>query len=120
MERKEFIANKDTRLIAFLQSNGIDYNTIMMCLRRKDIKVNSMRVRKNVPLSKADKVEIFYREIKTNMLDDAKVYEDDYVLILNKRANIESTGQDGLDAKLGVLSVHRLDRNTQGLIIYAK
>lgn len=90
-------------------------------LKAKDIKVNGVRIGKNVPLKRGDEV-IFY----TNQKQEAKpshnvVYEDENVYIADKFSGVSSEGLFcELCGKGEFYAVHRLDRNTQGLIVYAK
>lgn len=54
------------------------------------------------------------------------IYEDDNIIVVNKPAGIEVTGDNSLTAILTnqygytVMPCHRLDRNTTGLVIFAK
>ena len=90
-------------------------------LKKRDIKVNGARVGENVALKAGDTV-IFY----TTPAQEAKpshytVYEDNNILIADKLSGVTS---EGLTAELcangSCFAVHRLDRNTQGLIMFAK
>ncbi|MBE5741299.1 MAG: RluA family pseudouridine synthase [Clostridiales bacterium] len=95
-------------------------------LENKDIKINGARVKENIDLKKDDKVVVFYVE-KESKEWYTLVYEDENVLIVNKRAGIEIVSEKERDL-LSILSkendtvlpVHRLDRNTEGLVVFAK
>ena len=90
-------------------------------LKKRDIKVNGARVGENVALKAGDAV-IFY----TTPAQEAKpshytVYEDNNILIADKLSGVTSEGlTTELCASGSCFAVHRLDRNTQGLIVFAK
>jgi len=92
----------------------------------KDVKVNNVRIKENITLKSNDQVTVFYKE-KESKEWFTKVYEDDNVLIVNKRAGIEIVSENERDLVSflkkdygEIYPVHRLDRNTEGLVIFAK
>lgn len=90
-------------------------------LRAKDIKVNGARVSKNVALHAGDEV-VYYTTLKQESMPSyAAVYEDENILIADKPSGVSFEGLlSELSQKGGYYGVHRLDRNTQGLIVFAK
>lgn len=90
-------------------------------LRAKDIKVNGLRVSKNVALRAGDEVIYYTTEKQENMPTHDKIYEDEDIYIADKFSGVSS---EGLCAELNTYGtfypVHRLDRNTCGLLVYAK
>ena len=98
---------------------------IKKILENKDIKVNNVRVKENLTLNKNDKVVVFYKE-KTSENWFSLVYADKNVLIVNKRAGIEVVSESERDLISFLVkdyptikAVHRIDRNTEGLVIFA-
>lgn len=117
----------EKKLNKFLQDNFPSLSTGMLykTLRKKDIKVNGKRVNENVSLNAGDKVEIYIDDsllLASPKLDI--VYEDDNIILVNKPAGIEVTGNNSLTTILScnysVYPCHRLDRNTAGLVLFAK
>ena len=105
-------------------------NTFYKVLRKKDIKVNGKRINKNIELSLNDEVIVY---VPNNLKEKAEkldiIYEDNNILIINKTANIEIVGSNSLttrvqskyeDSHFKPMPCHRLDRNTTGLLLYAK
>ena len=132
---KKLIVNKkynEKKLNKFLLDNipNLSQNLLYKTLRKKDIKINGKRVNTNVTIFAGDEILVY---ISDNILDQKQdldiIYEDENILILNKPINIEVTGQDSLtslvhtkycSSKFRPMPCHRLDRNTTGLILYAK
>ena len=107
-------------------SDNLFYNT----LRKKDIKINGKRVSQNIDVFENDEILVY---ISDDLLEKSIkldiVYEDDNILLINKPVNIEVVGKQSLTevihkqySNCGFLPMpcHRLDRNTSGLILYAK
>ena len=134
--RKIIVDNKfnNKKLQAFLQFNfnGLSSSMFFKTLRKKDIKVNSKRTSENIIIYENDVIEIYLDDkFLFNTFELDIVYEDDNILIINKPQNIEVLDdfnisltklvQDKYHFKNNLpYPCHRLDRNTSGLIIYAK
>lgn len=90
-------------------------------LRARDIKVNGVRTGKNIELFSGDEI-IYYTTVKQeSIVTHSAVYEDENVLIADKHSGVTSEGlSTELCTKGDYRACHRLDRNTQGLIVYAK
>ena len=91
----------------------------------KDVKVNNARVKENITLNKNDKVVVFYQD-KDKKEWYTIVYVDENILIVNKKSGIEVVSETERDlvAVLKqnydiIIPVHRLDRNTEGLVVFA-
>ena len=118
------------KLVPFLLDNfdGLCTNTIYKALRKKDIRINDIKVNSNVFLQTGDSVKIFISDeflFKQNHCNFNKVYEDDNILIIDKPAEIEVTGSNSITSILKrqyayIEPCHRLDRNTNGLVLFAK
>ena len=103
---------------------GVGYNQIQKLIRNKDIKVDGKRVSKDVDLINGETVEIYINEKKLEI-----VYENKDIVIVLKPKNLETISESGESDLLKKISeqlnlklyaVHRLDRNTIGLVIFAK
>ena len=134
--RKIIVNDKfnNKKLQAFLQYNfnGLSSSMFFKTLRKKDIKINGKRITENITIFENDVIEIYLDDkflFNTFKLDI--IYEDNNILIVNKPSGIEIL--DSFENSLTKLvqdnynldnnfpyPCHRLDRNTSGLIIYAK
>ena len=132
---KKLIVNKkydNKKLNKFLQdsiptlTNSLFYKT----LRKKDIKINGKRISENVNVYENDEVLLYISdELLENKIELDIIYEDDNILIINKPTELEVVGDNSLteiihkqysNCEFLPMPCHRLDRNTKGLIIYAK
>jgi len=134
--RKIVVDNKfnNKKLQVFLQFNfnGLSSSMFFKTLRKKDIKINGRRINENIIVYENDIVEIYLNdEFLFNTLNLDIIYEDDNILVVNKPSGIEVI--DNTDNNLTKhvqdkynlddtfpYPCHRLDRNTSGLILYAK
>jgi len=134
---------ENKKLSVFLQAtfDGLSINTIYKALRKKDIIVNDIRVTDNIALHTNDSVTIYitddllYKKINIDI-----VYEDDFLVVVNKPVDIEVITNspdeqsftdflreyyktESKDSKMDTnfpAPCHRLDRNTGGLVLFAK
>lgn len=125
----------EKKLNNFLLSkfNGLTNNTIYKALRKKDIRINNVKVNENVILHTGDEVKIFIIDellFKNSSINLEIIYEDDNIILVNKPINIEVTGKNSLTSHIQKIyqekgfnfiePCHRLDRNTSGLILFSK
>ena len=120
------------KLNKFLKDNipNLSDSLFYKTLRKKDIKINGNRVTQNVSVFENDEVCAYIAdELLSNSINLNIIYEDDNIIIINKPINIEVTGKESLTEVIhkkhlncGFLPMpcHRLDRNTSGLILFAK
>lgn len=112
---------------------NLNKNALYKALRKKDIRVNGKRVSDDVTVYAGDEITIFIIDdflFGTSNINIEVVFEDDNIMVINKPDNISVT-DDNIQSKTLTTIVkekfgnnlepcHRLDRNTKGLIIYAK
>jgi len=128
-----FVNNKfhNKKVISFLENEFpmASKNSFYKTLRKKDIRVNDVKISDNVSVCEGDKVSIYISDnlLFPNNISFDIVYEDDNILIVNKPKGIEVTGESSLSSLIqsnfnnpDLMPCHRLDRNTSGLVIFAK
>ena len=120
------------KLSAFLLASfpKLSINSIYKALRKKDIKINGHRTNSDVCVYTSDNIDVYISDdilFPTLKLDI--VFEDDNILVINKPCSIEVTGENSLTEQVHLLycnkdfkpmPCHRLDRNTTGLVLFAK
>ncbi len=117
----------------FLQAsfNGLSTSTFYKALRKKDILVNGVRVKENITVNSGDNITVYIADnYLFKQINFPIVYEDDNIIVVNKPSGIEVVSKNSneeslttlLQAQKGytVMPCHRLDRNTSGLVIFAK
>lgn len=133
--------NDEKKLNNVLQKEfpALSLNTIYKALRKKDIRVNNVRINENITLHTGDIVKVFIADeflftdksdnvskVSRKSTDIPVIYEDSNILIVDKPSEIEVTGDNSLttvlSAKYGftIYPCHRLDRNTTGITLFAK
>ena len=127
------------------QLKGVPKSMIYRILRKGEVRVNKKRVKPEYKLEAGDEVRIPPVRVaereeevvspklqKVAALSDVILYEDDYILVLNKPSGTAVHGGSGLS--FGVIEglralrpearflelVHRLDRDTSGVLLVAK
>lgn len=135
------------RIDNFLRTKlkGVPKSMIYRILRKGEVRINKKRVKPEYKLLDGDLIRIppvrtSEREeaqvstglAKVSALADCIIYEDDYLLVLNKPSGTAVHGGSGLS--FGVIEglralrpearflelVHRLDRDTSGVLLVAK
>lgn len=121
--------NKKLNTVIQKEFPNLNINMLYKALRKKDIKVNDSRVSDNVTVHLGDIVKVYI--IDDFLLGTSNnfeiIFEDNNILVVNKPADIEVTGDSSsLTSQLSkvlnykVFPCHRLDRNTKGLVLFAK
>lgn len=132
---KKLIVNKkydNKKLNKFLKEtiSNLSDNLFYKTLRKKDIKINGKRISENINVFEGDEILVYISDslLENNITLDV-IYEDSNILLINKPVNIEVTGNKSLtdvihkqysDCEFLPMPCHRLDRNTSGLILFAK
>lgn len=115
-----FESKKNQKLIKYAQEEcGISYSALMRLLRKKDVKVNGKRVSKDVNLWVGDKVEIYIVLEEKKPYDE--IFKDKNILVVYKKSGYTSDAVfDSVKAtENNAKYIHRLDRNTDGIMIFA-
>lgn len=140
--------NVGQRIDNFLLSKlkGVPKSMIYRIVRKGEVRVNKKRIKPEYKLAEGDQVRIppvrvseeNYRTApsanleRVSRLEDRILFEDKHILVLNKPAGIAVHGGSGVD--YGVIEalrslrpqqkflelVHRLDKNTSGVLLVAK
>lgn len=104
----------------------LNSSVVFKALRKKDILVNGKRIKDNILVFENDEIIAY---VPDNSLKLNIVYEDKNILIINKPTGISVTKDTNQSICFtdiiqnycpNAMPCHRLDRNTSGLVIYAK
>lgn len=90
-------------------------------LKEGRIRVNGQRAKADVPLSVGDEVCYYLTPAEERKEAFALVYEDENVIVVDKADGVNSEAVFSALSRRGeAYFIHRLDRNTAGLLIFAK
>ncbi len=123
----QLIADKKQSLKEFTENNYAQGSFFWnYLLKNKEIKVNGVRVGTNVTLCAGDSISYYLTKKQEEKSAYYLVYEDENVLVIDKESGVNA------EAVFAALSrtyqekdeqcyfIHRLDRNTKGLMIFGK
>lgn len=133
MIKINIICEKPDKVLNILstQIQGLSYSLANKALRKKDIRINNKKISKNISVNVGETITVFLPDDYKKSIDEKKFftifYEDKNILIVNKNKGIEvvsPTENITIDTFLNktkkVYPLNRLDRNTEGLVIFAK
>lgn len=127
MEKYSFVATQGDLVKQIIQNYPqFNFNQIKSILRKKDVKVNGLKIKQTVFLNGGENVEFFCNNATQKQIP--VVYEDANIVVVHKPAGMETTIKDKVFVNSKCLeeyfplcqAVHRLDKNTEGLVILAK
>ncbi len=117
----EFIAKSKAKLskIVLKEYPLVSYSVLMKLLRNKDVKINGVRVKEDVEINSGDNVVIYYNAPKKPLF--TQIFCDQNILVVSKEVGVLSEDLfDKIKCEYkGAKFIHRLDRNTSGLMIFA-
>ena len=120
------------KLSKYLLENidNLSLNLLYKTLRKKDIKINGKRISQDIIISEKDEILVYIADkLLIPNIELTIIYEDSNVLIIDKPSNIQVTGENSLTSKIHKeyensdfkpMPCHRIDRNTKGLVLFAK
>ncbi len=122
--------NKKLDIFLYYNCNALTRNTFFKTLRKKNIRINDIKISENVIVHTDDEVKVFLpdNELFKKISVDV-IFEDENILVINKPIGIEVTGPESITSVLQKKysdipdfpsPCHRLDRNTSGILLFAK
>ena len=135
LHMKKLVVNKKyngKKIVNFLldEFNNLKQSTVFKALRKKDIIVNGKRITENVAIYAGDEIVVYITDENLyGAINLDVVYEDNNIVVINKPAGIAVTDSSLEEKTLTKLvqtrfpnsmPCHRLDRNTTGLVVFAR
>lgn len=119
MEKFEIKIKKNQKIRDFLLNYGFSKPITNQIIKNKDIKIDGKRLCEDDMVFAGQTVVVFAPEKPSARF--SVIFEDENVIVLDKSCDIEVQGKDSLESAIpGSIAVHRLDRNTTGVMIMAK
>ena len=100
---------------------ALSYSELKVIFRKKDIKIDGKRINSDIRLNGGEEIIVYNKDKEIKV-----IYEDDNIVIVHKPIGVESTtvdksfSQRSLEEFTGFFACHRLDMNTEGLVLMAK
>jgi 23S rRNA pseudouridine955/2504/2580 synthase len=133
---RKIIVEKDCKKIStYLQNkfNRLPKGAIFKAFRNKDIRVNDVKTSEDISIKAGDELTVYITDDllfgNVSLSRNQVAYEDENIIVVSKPQNMivvseeNDIGLDKLVSKMIGIEVypcHRLDRNTAGLVIFAK
>lgn len=100
----------------------LPYNFLMKLIRKKDVKVNGKTANQDLTVNRGDSVSLY---LMPNAVPLEIVFNNAYVFCVNKPKSLVSDGKYSLESLANYIypnskMLHRLDTNTEGLVLFAK
>lgn len=123
--------NKKLSNFIFDSFPALNKNTFFKALRKKDIRINDVKINSDCTVYSGDKVTIYITDnylFGEDKFDIKIVFEDENIIVVYKPENL-SVVKDTLPTLTSILQnkygkninpCHRIDRNTKGLVLFAK
>ena len=119
MEKFEIKIKKNQKIRDFLLNYVFSKPITNQIIKNKDIKFDGKRLCEDDMVFAGQTVVVFAPEKPSARF--SVIFEDENVIVLDKGCDIEVQGKDSLESAIpGSIAVHRLDRNTTGVMIMAK
>lgn len=106
------------------ENTDLGYYRIQKIIKSKSVKINGVRTGVDCNVNSGDVVWVYLADREKDSIE--VVYRDENILVVNKFAGVEVVGKDSLTERINniltdatAVPVHRLDRNTMGLVVFA-
>ncbi len=106
------------------ENTDLGYYRIQKVIKTKSVKINGVRVGVDCNVNAGDVVCVYLADREKDGIE--VVYRDENILVVNKFSGVEVVGKDSLTERINniltdatAIPVHRLDRNTMGLVVFA-
>lgn len=119
---KTFTVKQNTTLKQFTDDNYPQGSFVFSSLlKRRDIKVNGKKTAQNINLFCGDTVVYYTTAKEESKPSHIKVFEDENIYVADKYSGVSFEALlSELSLNGAIFGVHRLDRNTEGLLVFAK
>ncbi len=118
------VKNKQLLSDLITEQTDLGYYRVLKVIKTKSVKINGIRVGNDQNVFPGDVVYVYMADREKDGIE--VVYRDDNILVVNKAAGIEVMGENSLTERVNnfltdvtATPVHRLDRNTLGLVVFA-
>lgn len=117
----QLISDKTQSLKEFTENNYAQAAFVWrQLLKNKDVRVNGKRIGEDITIYKGDVIAYYLTAKQAEKPAYYIVYEDENVMIVDKESGVNSEAvYAALSRERACYFIHRLDRNTKGLLAFA-
>jgi len=118
MKKIQINCKKNSKISEILLNYGFSFGEVQKLFKKKDVRLDDRKISQDEYAFAGQEITIFVQEEPTRRF---KVFfEDENIAIVEKEQEIEVQGANSIEEQVGYKAVHRIDRNTKGLVIFAK
>ena len=119
---REYTVGEETSLKNFTDAHDAQASfALRTLLKRRDVRVNGGKVGEDVLLRAGDVVQYYMTPAEEKRAAFSVLYEDADVIIIDKESGVQAEAVFSALRRQGeCYFLHRLDRNTEGLMIFAR
>lgn len=119
---KKFVVSEENSLKNFTDNTYAQASfCFRMLLKKREIRVNGNKVSSDLPLKAGDEVCYYLTPAQEKKTAFEFVYEDENVIVIDKESGVNSEAVFAALRERGeTYFIHRLDRNTAGLMVFGK
>ena len=120
---KEYIVEKNCTLKEFTDATDPQASRCLRALlKAREVRVNGEKVGEDLPLKAGDRVAYFLTRAQAEKAAYEIVYQDENLIVVDKESGVQTEAILSALKAAGmgdVRALHRLDRNTEGLLAFA-
>ena len=118
MKKIQINCKKNSKISEILLNYGFSFGDVQKLFKKKDVRLEDRKLSGDEYAFAGQEITVFVLEEPSRRF---KVFfEDENIAIVEKEQEIEVQGTNSIEEQLGYKAVHRIDRNTKGLVIFAK
>lgn len=116
------ICDKEQSLKEFTENNYAQASFFWnVLLKNREIKVNGKRVGTDIRIFEGDEICYYLTAKQAEKVAFYTVYEDENILVVDKESGVNSEAVfAALSREKECYFIHRIDRNTKGLLVFAR
>jgi len=118
MKKIEIKCKKNSKISDILLNYGFSFGEVQKLFKKKDIRLDDRKLSFDEYAFAGQNIVVFTMEEPQRRFEI--FFEDENIAIVNKAQEIEVQGLNSIEEQLSYKAVHRIDRNTKGLVIFAK
>ncbi len=118
MKKIQINCKKNSKIIDILLNYGFSFGEVQKLYKKKDVRLDGRKLSQDEYAFAGQEIVVYCESEPTRRFEI--FYEDDNIAVVNKGQEIEVQGDNSVEQQLGYKAVHRIDRNTKGLVVFAK